>query len=130
MTDLRSWRDVHRDQTLEEVASRYGSSVLDYTPPQGGTLEAPAAAASVNSGRWIVACPFCSGAEYVNFDDLRFFCCECRNAKVDHHPLRVVVPAGTAQIAAVLIGRPDVSTRNWLPPETVDDLERENKENG
>lgn len=126
MAELRHWQHVHGGETLEEVAGRFGSSLRDYTPLRGDTLDAPPAVANVNSGRWIVPCPFCAGAEYVNFDDLRFFCCECRNAAAGHHPLAVTLPVEREQIEALLLERPEMVQQNWLPPETLQDLTDEN----
>lgn len=40
------------------------------------------------------------------------------------------LPEDFDAIARLLVARPELSTRNWLPGETVEDLERENVEHG
>lgn len=128
------WADKFGARDLLEHALRSPSSVGDLTPPSPGVTLEVVAVARVNGGRWIADCPTdgCHGAEYVNIDELLFFCCECRNAAVDHHPLRVVIPANgmRQQIEAYLGARPAPATRNWFPHETVKDLRDENREHG
>jgi hypothetical protein len=42
----------------------------------------------------------------------------------------VTLPSDVEAIEGALVVRPDRSTRNWQPGETVDDLLRENREHG
>lgn len=83
--------------------------------------------AYVNHGRWVCNCPTpgCGNAQLVSMSDQRFYCAECRN-----HPWRgaaheVRVPADRADVERVLSVRPAMK-QNWLPHETVADLEQEN----
>lgn len=111
------------------VAIAHPSYTGDRTPPSGDVVFQPQASSRVNHGRWIADCPFCDiGAELVNFDTGLFFCCNCRNAQVEHAFIRVVIPrdAERKRIEDVLLERPVEETRNWQPEETVADLVREN----
>ena len=116
--------------TLEEHTFHRRSSTGARTMPRPGVaLDAPAAEAFVNHGRWIALCPQGDGgAEYIDPTRPTFFCCECRNVATDHLPIPVRIPANAAEIEEHLLKRPDPKTRNWLVGETVEDLHRENVE--
>ena len=92
--------------------------------------------AYINHGKWIIECPSpgssCSAAILGHPDMPEFFCPSCGNAVWDGKWLHVVFPDETTvhQIEALLSVRPDITSRNWVPPETVDDLKLENKVNG
>jgi hypothetical protein len=118
-------------RTLEQHAAMNPNGMLDATPPAEG-LSSSSVAASISGSCWLCVCPDCGGAELVNFDDLRFFCCACRNRKTRAKPRPVVVPdeLERAAIETVLLERPDPRTRNWSPGESVADLEAENQEAG
>lgn len=77
--------------------------------------------AEANWGRWIVRCPArgCYSARQLNPGE-NFRCDDCG------HGADVVWPPDTALIEHLLILRPDVTTRNWLPGETANDLWLEN----
>lgn len=134
MPRIVHWADKFGDRSLLEHSQRHPSSVGDMTPPAPGVALGVTVEARVNGGRWIGDCPTdgCAGAEYVNLDELLFFCCECRNAAFDYHPIPVEAPAEKArtQIEAYLVARPVPATRNWLPGETVKDLRSENRAHG
>jgi len=79
------------------------------------------AAAEVNWGRWIVRCPRCPSALAV-YGEPRYRCDDC-----GHEDLILWPAADTMHGIARLLGmRPDPSTRNWQPHETLDDLLAEN----
>lgn len=81
----------------------------------------------VNNGRWIVECPSGDGgAQMASREDRRFMCLECLNAEVSGQWRPVVWPADVAGIEAVLSQRGQAN-RNWLPHETVADLQAENE---
>lgn len=82
--------------------------------------------AFVNKGNWLVVCPVCGGAEYA-WEEGWFFCCSCKNSYLGHKYRKLVFPADRARIEELLADRP-LANRNWTPRETVEDLERENKE--
>ncbi|KKL51323.1 hypothetical protein LCGC14_2296620, partial [marine sediment metagenome] len=73
----------------------------------------------VNHGRWVVDCPteYCGGASIA---ETVFVCDNCKRVT------KVVWPDNRTDIDRVLNVRPVPQTRNWIPGETVDDLEREN----
>ena len=86
--------------------------------------------AVVDGSRWIARCPYCNGAEMVNYTTLRFFCCECRNRDNGHDYLTVTAPlADREAIERELLLRDDWRYRAWTPGETIDDLRRQRLEN-
>lgn len=129
-----TWADKFGRRSLRAHALQSPSFTGDITPPADGLDLSVTAYARVNHGRWIADCPFdgCRGAEYVDVDEPVFFCCECRNAPVQHHPVRVEIPAAKhrREIETVLLARPVASTRHWWPRESVADLKRENRDHG
>jgi len=94
------------------------------TAPMGG--KKLRVAAVVDNGRWIVKCPDCPGAQLTAADDPRFMCVECANAAVGGLWRPVVWPTDHAEIGELLDVRPR-DTANWLPGETVRDLQVENE---
>lgn len=98
--------------------------------------------AEVNHGRWIVRCPFCSGAQLASDDDRRFFCVDCLHAGTDAEGKWIAVrwpsPSSRQAVEEALLRRPDEETRNFQPyrgdgrdrAETVADLRRENRAAG
>lgn len=125
-----TWADKFGGRSLRAHAAMSPSFTGDRTLPAEGLSLASSATARVNGGRWIADCPFsgCGGAEYVNFDDPVFFCCECRNAASGHQPIPLSVPSDDlrAGVESALIARPVPRTRNWDPTETVETLLDEN----
>ena len=79
--------------------------------------------ARVNHGRWIADCPDCAGAELAR-DGRLFICHNCSSG-----PHQVIFPAEREVIELLLSWRPEIN-RNWEVGETVENLERENKEHG
>lgn len=82
--------------------------------------------AFVNKGAWLVLCPKCGGAEYA-WEEGWFFCCSCKNSYMGHKYRRLVFPEERQAIEDLLAVRP-LANRNWNLKDTVEDLERENKE--
>ena len=121
-------------RTLEAHAQRNPNGQLDRNPPQDGLHKKTVTTARVSGSCWIADCPRegCGGAEFVNFQDPRFFCCNCRNADWDGQPIKIKLPSEKqrADVEQVLLERPDPATRNWEPGETVADLKAENREHG
>lgn len=91
---------------------------------------AVAAPAFVNHNRWLAACPDCGSAVYVWRGYPTMVCLECWNAGMGGRWRRVEWPGDLGAIEAALARRPIPQTRNWHPPESVDDLWRENQEHG
>lgn len=98
-------------------------------PPQGVAL-GNSIQASVNQGRWIIECPFCTGAEFLDPADPRFYCLSCYNKAVGHLWLLVVLPEDRVAVERALIVRPMLENRNWSPGETVAQLHQENHKEG
>jgi hypothetical protein len=122
------------DVTLTEHAVHNPNSVQDYTPPASGVSSDRTTTAYVSGGVWVARCPEagCRGVEMVRFSDRQFFCCECRNASVGHHPILVELPDEhvAETVDRILELRPVPASRNWRPDESVDDLKRENLMHG
>lgn len=118
---------------LRQIAARFPSSTGDKTlPTDAVTLRRRVrAVARVNHGRWIADCPDpdCGGASFISFDNPFFFCCECRNGRVDHDliPVEVPKPGLRGEIEDYLRARPVPRTRNWLPGESMVELRDENR---
>lgn len=99
-------------------------------------------AAFVNDGRWVAFCstPDCHSAERlwpagmihatstgIAYGITAAGMLHCGNCGMTS---QVDFPDNRDKIDAVLARRPVPQTRNWLPGETVKDLERENKQHG
>jgi hypothetical protein len=103
--------------------------------------------ARINHGRWIVDCPDCKGAEVPERmlkKDI-FICDECFPGATQGAPedrgaasakaykldmaYKIKYPPNKSKIEDVLRKRPKPNM-NWLPGETVEDLERENEAHG
>lgn len=96
-------------------------------PDQMSGLAEPEAV--VNHGRWIVHCPFCTGAQHASKSDRKFLCVTCwhRGTAAADRWLLVLWPTD-AMLEAVereLLRRPDPRTRNWRPGETPTQLSLE-----
>lgn len=96
------------------------------------------AIAYVNHGRWVADCPHpdCHSAEHYQdpyngkYGGLRpnAFHCTAPGGCGLSYP--VVWPPNIAEIERWLVMRPIMTTRNWLPGETIADLVLENAEHG
>jgi len=115
--------------------SKFGKPLSDFVAERGAApsrldRDAAPAEACVNAlgqdVRWVALCPDCAGAEYVWWDDPRFYCVACQNASIGGRWRPVLLPDDRQAIEAALMARPDPSTRHCLPGETVDDLLAEN----
>ena len=92
------------------------------------------ATAIVNWGEWIAKCPRCPNAEHCGpaaitgnvggLTGATFTCSVC------HLVCPAVWPPNVDDIAYLLSLRPDPTTRNWVPPETVHELLEENVAHG
>lgn len=85
------------------------------------------ALAGVVRGEWVVKCPFCGICERRESGEWHF-CRACCNANNDYRAVLIVWPAPSdrAQIERLLANRKWSWVRNWIPPESVDDLRDEN----
>lgn len=116
--------DVPADQLAAVVAARYAAVPLD---PAAGTAAARHAVPVVaNHGRWVVTCPDCHGALLAHPADPRFLCVDCGNAAIGGKYRPVTWPKQHERIGEILDARGAPSLRNWLPGETVVELEEEN----
>ena len=137
------YRDRHRralaERGLEDLPSEREAELalhLFWPPAQPVAFPLEVAdvtlAVLVNSGRWLVQCPNCMGAQYASRTDLRFFCLDCFNAypPVNGRWVRIVWPDNSAAIERELEHRSDPKTRHWLPGESIAALKRQRAERG
>jgi|ETNmetMinimDraft_23_1059889.scaffolds.fasta_scaffold120158_2 hypothetical protein len=106
-----------------------------HSPAQDGAEKVAAVQAYINHGRWVIECPDCNGAQIASEEERRFWCLGCGNASVNFAWRHVRMPRERADIEAVLLRRPAARsdkaiTRNWLPGETLRELEMENASHG
>ena len=82
------------------------------------------AIAYVNHGRWVADCPTqsCPGAVAL-LPGVAFLCDSCLNVDCGHRYRPVAWPAHRGRIEEILIERMLLEEANWIPSETVDDLE-------
>ncbi len=86
----------------------------------------PRVPAEANWGRWIVKCPTCPSALTLEPQTPLFRCTACgSDAEVVWPPEETVYG-----VERLLLMRPDESTRNWVPGETLIDLMVENGAHG
>jgi hypothetical protein len=83
----------------------------------------------INDGRWLVQCPTCNSAQLAARSDPRFFCVECQN-NGSMTWAAVVWPDDPAAIETQIGARSKAANQQWLPSETVADLQAENAANG
>lgn len=85
--------------------------------------------ARADHGRWIVDCDVDQNAQYVDDGDLRFFCITCFNVGNAAQWREIIWPTDADEIESALMVRA-VANRNWIPGETVANLEAENVAHG
>jgi hypothetical protein len=117
--------------------------VIDDTVSGGNSVYA-----EINAGRWIAKCPDCNGAEAVDPDERVFYCLSCGNERVGGKHRKVVFPKnwkaiekeilkrpvkvrpGRDPIAQAFTAIPDKLPRAWTTDETLEDIQKQNKEVG
>jgi len=85
--------------------------------------------AEIIRSSWVVRCPFCAGAQVIDFGEA-FFCVDCCMQANGFKAMGVLFPEDVDAIEAVLLKRPDPNTRNWCARESLEDLKRENIAHG
>lgn len=95
-------------------------------PPTSDVADVEPLPAFVNAGRWSVLCPDCGGSEYAWKGRGVMMCASCWNGMTGHQWRPVVFPENVGLIEAILAHRPMLQTQNWLPGETLDQLQAEN----
>jgi len=118
-------------KTLKDVSAGpeyfIASMMSKYKKPfPSGINESITVKAEINHGRWIVKCPWCSGAELADKDDRRFFCLSCFNKAINGKFIKVEFPNKAIDIETILKVRP-AKNQNWTPGETIAQLKNENK---
>lgn len=83
-------------------------------------------AAEANWGRWVGACGWCPSAMALTPGTSAFRCRECGEATEVVWPSDAMV----CGVERLLMMRPNVTTRNWRPGETLRDLMFENGAHG
>jgi len=106
----------------QDVGEKFRRAIADR--PHISPTTADGAVASVNHNRWIVLCSCGSGCA-VDLILHRAWCFECGTIYDG-----IEVPHDAAAIEALLVKRPKLENRNWIPGESLDQLEDENRQNG
>lgn len=88
------------------------------------------AVAFLQEGDWIAECPSGCGAAMWIEPGQPFMCAICWNVQIGGRWRMVVWPKDREAIESEILKRPIHVTGNWLPGETVEDLQRENTEHG
>lgn len=70
--------------------------------------------ARIDFGRWIVDCPYCPGAEYLDMDDPVFFCLSCEMEENGGRYILVSIPENPQAIEKSLLGLPR-NRQHWRP---------------
>ena len=135
----RSGLDVRRDDHWWAVISRMFGATLaaqgldpgDDAPfDDDGPRDAPGEfSLIIDEGVWMAHCPSCDGYTVPRRGAARHICYSCWHGG-DPRFRAVTWPTDLDDIEAVLLRRPQTANRNWRPPETLDDLRRENAEHG
>lgn len=122
--------EAHGVRTPEEYRARQRKQLIDgrrafpeRTWPDQWLVIDPAAA-EVNAGRWIVRCT-CGNAPSVDPEWGLACCLECFAIFE-----RVLFPDDRETGERLLMARPEMRNRNWLPHEGVEDLRLENLRHG
>lgn len=91
---------------------------------------APPLYAEIDKGSWRVMCE-CREAFVIDYGE-DYFCPNCLNLAHGGKARKVIFPSHNdrMRIEELLSRRPNPNNRNWLPHETVKDLERENEAHG
>ena len=117
---------LQREKGIRQAALKLGINLPGGLGISGGT-----AVMMISGGAWVVKCPDpnCNGAGLAREDGL-FYCVSCYNVSVGHKYLRSTFPPNRQEIEAELVRRPYMNRRNWLPSESVADLQAENLAHG
>jgi hypothetical protein len=110
--------------TIRKNAAKHGIIWLG----EISVSEEPALKPRVNQGRWIIDCPDCPSAEFMDETDV-FMCQSCWNVSNERKYRAVKQPSNRASIEHELLKRPDPINRNWTN-ETITKLRSENAEHG
>ncbi len=104
---------------MAELVRREGAAVIRTNPVPAGRTPAV-----LNWSRWIARCPapYCRGAATLDYGQVEVMCAEpwCGAAA------QVYWPDNIADIELIVAVRPDPTTRNWEPGETIHDLLHDN----
>jgi len=104
---------------------------IPWTPEKSNEIDSKHKVhAYINYGRWVANCCFCRGAELVFKDDPYFVCLSCFNSTIGYKKIEVIFPKDIEKIEAALNKRIEAKNQNWLPHETIADLEKENIAHG
>lgn len=120
---------AHGVRTAEDYRAKQAAHIADLmTARPNGPWGAPHAVAApvdgyVNGGRWLVRCP-CGNTPSASPEWGVACCFECGAVYT------VAFPDDRDAIESILVKRPVMRTRNWIPGETVADLDAENVAHG
>lgn len=92
---------------------------------------APPLYAEIEHANWAVVCDTCREAVVIDYGEIHF-CPNCLNLAHGNKARRVVFPEPEKRkaIETLLSRRPNPDNRNWLPHESIQDLQNENVTHG
>jgi hypothetical protein len=115
------------------------NAILKGQPPifrTHGIAQQGRSTACVDEGLWMIRCGFCGyygpGLDERGQPHTIYQCPFCQNSAAGKRLCEVLWPEARfmSDILAVLMLRPEMKNRNWVPGETVEMLERENLMHG
>lgn len=129
LRDASHYRTCAGAQALKKAPGAVVGPALFWlcpTPPRFDvkTSKEPPLQVYLNHGRWVVDCPDCNGAQLACEEDPRFMCNECGNVAAGGLWRAIEWPTGRPGIETTVTRRRFVH-QNWLPGQTIEDLEAE-----
>ena len=140
IVDARAFHSIETSVDLAALLERARPKAISIKTEHDVRPSDPHAIAYVNLGRWVADCParpcahpltgeHAAGAEYVA-PNIVFMCQWCWNQDIEGRYRPVDFPADKTALEAELLRRVEPDTRNWLPGETLADLQIENIAHG
>lgn len=121
----KSFEKYLASPTWTKVAQQQGIRA----PSEIAGVEDKPAYAHISHSRIVADCPNCNNAEFVWRDGPYIMACaNCGNADIGNKLRVVIMPEILGGIEELLMKRPNPATRNWIPGETLEQLEAENEE--
>lgn len=114
----------YRNFIQYQIAQRWGYVI----PITWGVTKGQVSAYIIRS-QWVADCPHCGTTSLVEIT-APFFCPQCVMRDNGMLPAELIMPSNRAEIETLLVKRGNPDNRNWSLTETVEDLQRENKEHG
>lgn len=126
---LEAWATGRCDPPRNGMLPRMAAAIGARVPLLSVVADVAPIPARVDWGRWCAPCP-CGGAEMVWIEGPhQIWCAVCGNAALAGQWRPVSLPDRVHEIIVTLGERPHAKDRNWMQPQTVEDLQAWNVEN-